>query len=112
MSIGSFEVVQEDGESNDTDDSSWENMSANDTNLVPSSPQPLAAKQVAKTALSASDFICAPFLIDSDAGTPIRKIKLYEDSNDNAQNNFKSGKGRRNKKSRTVVVHSSEVSTL
>lgn len=109
MSIGSFASIVEDGESNDTDDSSWENMSSNDPNLVQASPV-----RVVKPSrkLSASDSACAPLFLDSEAGTPIRKIKLYGDAElqESVKDESQTGKYRR-KKSRTVLVHSSDVST-
>jgi hypothetical protein len=109
MSIGSFASIVEDGGSNDTDDSSWENMSSNDPNLMHESPV-RGAKPSRK--LSASELTHMPSFMDSEAGTPVRKIKLYEDSGiqESVKDDGTVGKCRR-KKSRTVVVHSSEVSS-
>lgn len=107
MSIGSFASIVEDGESNESNDSSWENMSGNDVNSVPDSP-PGISKHDAKSAPLLCEVAYAPSIVDSEASTPIRKIKLYGDgdNNDNIQKTIKSRKNRR--KGRSVVIHSSE----
>jgi len=107
MSIGSFASIVEDGESNNSDDSSWENMStSNEPNSVEESPS-----RVAKPSrkLSASELDNTSLFMDSEASTPVRKIKLYDDADihETVKDDARARKHRR-KKGRTVIVHSSE----